>query len=220
VNSLNKIDLLFLHIAFINNPFIKVTKLKQPTKNRHMLKTLYNGFLLSCLLITISCTTNQNSSDLIQAIDNRQTDKALRIIDQLDNLNEQDSLGLSPMHWAAKRALPQITKALIQKGCKLNITDAQGYTPLNYAIKADNAEIINLMLKNQAVVYKNGLSNLSDGPFVDWTEKGLYAYYLKHDSISSKSFLSGKFINQNTRCFKGWNGDTTTYTITDNKIPE
>ncbi len=185
-----------------------------------MLKTLYKGFLFSCLLFTISCTTNQDTSDLIQTIDNRQTESALQIIDHLNNLNEQDSLGLAPIHWAAKRALPQIAKALIKKGCDINLTDTQGYTPLNYAIRADNAEIVHLLLKNGAVVYKKGLSNLSDGPFVDWTEKGLYAYYLKHDSLSCKTYMTGKTIARGVNEFKGWDGDTTTYTIRNTKTPK
>lgn len=184
-----------------------------------MLKLIYKGLIFSCLLTLISCGSEKNTEDLIQAINSRQTESALHLIEKVANLNAQDSLGLAPIHWAAKRALPQITKALIQKGCNINIKDAQSYTPLNYAIRASNAEIVHLLLKNGAVVYKKGLANLSDGPFVDWTEKGLYAYYLKHDSISSKSFQSGKLIDKKTRSFKGWDGDTTTYSIVDIKTP-
>ena len=185
-----------------------------------MLKIIYKGLLFSCLLALISCGSEKNSEDLIQAINSRQTETALHLIEEVADLNAPDSLGLAPIHWAARRALPLLTKALIQKGCDINITDTQGYTPLNYATRANNAEVINLLLKNGAVVYKKGLSNLSDGPFVDWTEKGLYAYYLKHDSLSSKSFLSGKLIDRATPSFKGWDGDTTTYSIVDIKTPE
>jgi len=185
-----------------------------------MLKLIYKGLLFSCLLALISCGSEKNSEDLIQAINSRQTETALLLIEEVADLNAPDSLGLTPIHWAAKRALPQLTKALIQKGCELNIKDAQGYTPLNYATRANNAEVINLLLKNGAAVYKKGLGNLSDGPFVDWTEKGLYAYYLKHDSLSSKSYLSGKLIDEETRSFKGWDGDTTTYAVVDIKTPE
>ena len=31
------------------------------------------------------------------------------------NLEQADSLDLYPIHWAAKRALPRVTKALIQQ---------------------------------------------------------------------------------------------------------
>lgn len=184
-----------------------------------MHKIIYKGLLFASLLALISCSSEKNSEDLIQAIDARQVEKAHHLVDKVSDLNTPDSLGLTPLHWAAKRALPQITKALIQKGCDMNLSDAQGYTPLNYAIRANKTEIVQLLLKNGAVVYKKGLANLSDGPFVDWTEKGPYAYYLKHDSITSKSFLSGKFIDKETRSFKGWDGDTTSYSIVDNETP-
>ncbi len=165
----------------------------------------------------LSCTPNKDSIELIQAINKRQTETALHLIEKGIGLEARDTLGLTPIHWAAKRALPKVTDALLQKECDINALNLEGYTALNYAIRANNAEAIDLLLKAGAVVYKNGLSNLSDGPFIDRTEDGLYAYYLKHDSVASKSYLTGKFLDSKT--FKGWAGDTCSYSIKESHTP-
>ena len=168
----------------------------------------------------ISCTPNKDSIELSQAINKRQTETALHLIEKGVGLDARDTLGLTPIHWAAKRALPKITNALLQKECDINALNVEGYTALNYAIRSNNAEAIDLLLKAGAVVYKKGLSNLSDGPFIDRTEDGLYAYYLKHDSIESKTYLTGKYLNQETNSFNGWAGDTCKYSIRDSKTPQ
>ncbi len=185
-----------------------------------MIKTVFKGILFSCLMTLIACQHTETTSNLIQAINKRQTENALKIINSSVKLDSPDSLGMSPIHWAAKRALPKVTEALLQNNCDINTINCNGYTALNYAIRANNKETLNLLLENGAVVYKNGLSNLSDGPFVDRTENGLYAYYLKHDSIECKSYLTGKYLEQNSSSFKGWAGDTMTYSIRDSKTPK
>ncbi|MCZ4696380.1 hypothetical protein DWB61_17110 [Ancylomarina euxinus] len=184
-----------------------------------MLKIFIKGFLFSCLLAMLSCTPNKDSVELIQAINKRQTETALDLIEKEVGLDARDTLGLTPIHWAAKRALPKVTKALLNKECDINAVNYEGYTALNYAIRANSAENLEFLLKKGAVVYKNGLQNLSDGPFVDRTQDGLYAYYLKHDSIESKSYLTGKFLDQKTNSFKGWAGDTCSYTIRESQTP-
>jgi len=168
----------------------------------------------------LACQNSNTTSDLIQAINKRDTQVALQIINSDIDLDTPDSLGMSAIHWAAKRALPNVTKALIENGSDINALNSEGYTALNYAIKANNQESVELLLKNGAVVIKNGLSNLSDGPFVDRTENGLYAYYIKHDSIESKSYLTGKILDQGASSFKGWAGDTCKYSIRDSKTPQ
>lgn len=184
-----------------------------------MIKTVIKSILLSCLVTLFACQNKHTSSDLINSIDNRDTKLALQIIKSGVELDSPDSLGMSAIHWASKRALPDVTKALIKNACDINAINCDGYTALNYAIRANNQETVELLLKNGAVVFKNGLSNLSDGPFVDRTEKGLYAYYIKHDSIESKSYLTGKIIDKKVSSFKGWAGDTCKYLIRDSKIP-
>ncbi|MGZ2369968.1 metallophosphoesterase [Ancylomarina sp. YFZ004] len=184
-----------------------------------MLKTFIKGFLFTCLLAVISCTPNKDSIELIQAISNRQTEAALDLIEKGVGLDARDTLGLTPIHWAAKRALPKVTDALLQNDCDINSLDKEGYTALNYAIRANNAEATDLLRKAGAVVYKNGLSNLSDGPFVDRTEDGLYAYYLKHDSLTSKTYLTGKFLDKKINAFKGWAGDTCSYSLRESQTP-
>lgn len=119
-----------------------------------------------------------------------------------------------------KKSLTQCNCGTHKKACDINAINCEGYTALNYAIRANNQETVEVLLRNGAVVIKNGLSNLSDGPFVDRTENGLYAYYLKHDSIESKSYLTGKYLDKKSTDFKGWAGDTCKYSIRDSKIPE
>jgi hypothetical protein len=184
-----------------------------------MLKIIYKLFLISVFEILISCQSDKNTTDLILAIDNYQTNDALNMIKDGVDLEQADSLGLYPIHWAAKRALPRVTKALIQKKCDINAINCNGYTALNYAIRSGNTALVKILLGNGAEVYKNELSNLSDGPFVDKPESGLYAYYLKHDSLESRSYISRKFLNTKENTFKGWAGDTTTYFLKDSKTP-
>jgi len=163
--------------------------------------------------------TTKNGTILHLAIQNRMVSASLLLIDKGVNVNALDSAGLTPIHWAARRALPRVIEKLIKHGCSINIKDADGYTSLNYAVKACNQEVIRILLRNGAVVYKKHLSNLSDGPFVDWTEQGMYAYYLKQDSLTGSAFLSGKSFDRQTRSFHGWAGDSMTYQIPDTKIP-
>lgn len=185
-----------------------------------MTKTVIKSILLSCLVTLFACQNKHTSSDLINSIDNRDTKLALQIIKSGVELDSPDSLGMSAIHWASKRALPDVTKALIKNACDINAINCDGYTALNYATRANNQETVELLLKNGAVVFKNGLSNLSDGPFVDRTEKGLYAYYIKHDSIESKSYLTGKYLDKEISVFKGWAGDTSNYSIRESKTPQ
>ena len=184
-----------------------------------MLNTIYKLFLISAFGIFISCQSEKNTTDLILAIDKYQTNDALNMIKDGVDLEQADSLGLYPIHWAAKRALPRVAKALIQKKCDINAINGEGYTALNYAIRSGNTALVKILLGNGAEVYKNGLSDLSDGPFIDKTDSGLYAYYLKHDSLESKSYISGKFLNTKENTFKGWAGDTTIYFLRDSKTP-
>ncbi|MFA8435218.1 MAG: ankyrin repeat domain-containing protein [Marinifilaceae bacterium] len=174
-------------------------------------------------LIQQGVDLNQVSSDgtaLHLAIKKRQKRTALLLVEQGASLVSRDSAGLTPLHWALKRALPEVVKRMTEQGCDLNARDKDGYTPLNYAIKAGNQQNIQYLLRKGAKVYKNGLSEAIDGPYVDWTEKGMYAYYLKHDSLSSISFLSGKYFDGGIRTFTGWEGDSCTYHIRDTQIPK
>lgn len=71
-----------------------------------MIKTISNCLLLFCLMTLIACQNSHTTTDLIQAINKRDTKIALQIINSDINLDTPDSLGMSAIHWSAKEPYP------------------------------------------------------------------------------------------------------------------
>lgn len=63
-----------------------------------------------------------------------------------------DSLGRSPLHWAAGRGLNRTSDLLLQHGASGGSTDARGYTPLHLAAAEGFPQVVALLLDKHADV--------------------------------------------------------------------
>jgi len=106
--------------------------------------------------IKIEDSVNNRTSDLIEAIHSNDVITVEEIL----------KTGLNPNHvWvsdvnkeenililAIKTSRPQIVKLLLQYGAYPHITTSNGYTPIHFAVKQANVEILEELLKH-AIVY-------------------------------------------------------------------
>lgn len=176
--------------------------------------------MMVLLLVAYSCQPGYQPNDLVNAIKERNQAHALTIINSGIDVNQADSNGVTPMHLAAQYALPQVVRQLIDADADLNVKDQVGYTPLNYAIVSGNQQLIHLLLWGGAATYHSGLPDMQDGPYVDYTAGGYYAYYLVHDSILGVTYQSGKQLPVGTTHFQGWEKDTMHYTLASFNAPK
>ena len=49
------------------------------------------------------------------------------------NIDAQDKLGWTPLHWSALLGNASITKVLLDHQANINICDSAGWTPIHYA---------------------------------------------------------------------------------------
>jgi len=64
---------------------------------------------------------------------------------QSNNVNAQDKDGLSLLHWAVDRGHMDMAKLLLEKKADISVTDAEGLTPLDYAITCEHDTIVELL---------------------------------------------------------------------------
>ncbi len=79
--------------------------------------------------------------------------KGTKIIDAIlgDSYNITDSDGNSPIHIVVKSTRDtKLLRSLIDKGFPIDTRNANGYTPLNYAIETDNVEMATILLEKGA----------------------------------------------------------------------
>lgn len=64
------------------------------------------------------------------------------------DINMKDSIGYTPLHWAARNGHPKSVEYLIDQGCEKNPKDREGATPLSLAIESEEEEIIEYLKEN------------------------------------------------------------------------
>ncbi|WP_419241022.1 ankyrin repeat domain-containing protein [Cardinium endosymbiont of Nabis limbatus] len=84
---------------------------------------------------------------LIWAIQENDLEKVTALLSDGKNVNNQDFLGYSPLHYAAKYAQASIVACLIEAQASLNQKSAKnGHTPLLLAIRRGHKKIVSLLL--------------------------------------------------------------------------
>ena len=79
--------------------------------------------------------------------------KDIKVINEVlgNSYNITDSDGNSPLHIVVKnKGSTSLLKTLIERGYPLDTRNADGYTPLNYAIEADNVNMAEILLEKGA----------------------------------------------------------------------
>jgi len=67
-------------------------------------------------------------------------------------VNEVDSYGMTPLHWAVDKRHYRTAEFLIEKGADVNAKDRNGETPLRYAISKENSGMATMLILNGARV--------------------------------------------------------------------
>jgi ankyrin repeat protein len=84
---------------------------------------------------------------IMMAIKNGHEDAAKYLIDSEHFEEYTDDSEMTLLHWAARYGQASVIEQLASKGMSLNGKDAQGRTPLDYALEGDDENTINLLLK-------------------------------------------------------------------------
>ncbi|WP_243575169.1 ankyrin repeat domain-containing protein [Candidatus Cardinium sp. cByotN1] len=88
---------------------------------------------------------------LIWAIQDNNLQKVIALVRDQKNINNQDFLGYSPLHYAAKYAKKSIVACLIEAKALLNqVSVRNGNTPLLLAIRRGHKNIVSLLLASGA----------------------------------------------------------------------
>ena len=74
-----------------------------------------------------------------------------QLVRYVKNINAQTPGGVSAMHAASKAGYLSVARILLDNGCKINIRDNRGKTPLHYSRKYKRVEMEAFLIKNGAV---------------------------------------------------------------------
>jgi len=103
-----------------------------------------------------------------------------------------DSVGNTPLHFAAEWRLNGSAGVILEKGAPVNRQNANGETALFSAVKSDNAELIKLLLKNGAdQSLRDYLGNTALHTCVRWEAEKAASALLTSADVNAKN-LSGK----------------------------
>lgn len=148
---------------------------------------------------------------LFQALRLQNQGMAQIFIERLNDVNIENELDQNALHLSSQYALVETAHLLIEKGASLNDQDQFGYTPLNYAIKAGNQQLINFLLSQGACTFHKGYPEMWDGPHIEYRNEGPYAFYMIHDPIKGASSISAKQFDWGTKEITGWHLDNKQY---------
>ncbi|MBA2369003.1 MAG: ankyrin repeat domain-containing protein [Candidatus Protochlamydia sp.] len=128
------------------------------TDNRTPLEMVQNATTREAFIKfeTLTEETQNNESRLHLAVRSQNT-HALSLLAQIDDLDQQNSLGIAPFHLAVQIGWMEGIHILLNEEAKVDIQDHSGQTPLWYAcLKFPNIEIA------KALIYSGAESNFCD----------------------------------------------------------
>jgi ankyrin repeat protein len=96
----------------------------------------------------------------MMAIKNGHEDAAKYLIESEHFEEYRDENNATLLHWAAKYGLASVVEKLASKGINLNDKDAEGRTPLDYALDSNDEDTINLLLKGAKHISRQDTVNI------------------------------------------------------------
>jgi len=79
-----------------------------------------------------------------------ETEKVIELLDSGVDVNFEDAMGMSALHWACDRGHLDMARLLLDRGAQVNAEDECGTTPLHVACTCDHADIVELLLARGA----------------------------------------------------------------------
>lgn len=95
-------------------------------------------------------TMGFNSTPLINAISNRDTELAVLLLNQGANIDASNSYGWTSLLEAVKQDNSDMIEMLVDRGANVNAQDASGWTVLMYAADVGNREVVEYLLTHGA----------------------------------------------------------------------
>mmetsp|Transcript_34846 Transcript_34846/g.87661 ORF Transcript_34846/g.87661 Transcript_34846/m.87661 type:complete len:491 (-) Transcript_34846:97-1569(-) len=74
------------------------------------------------------------------------------LLDRGHDVNQGDTIGFTPLHWAAQRGHLDMAAHLFKSGADLNVQDADGQTPLHWAVDKKYIDMIHYLVEHGADV--------------------------------------------------------------------
>lgn len=190
------------------------TVLHAAAENKAMSKETFAKILTKCVASEksnnnnvsgmIDWADNRGNTALYYAVSNRSVDKALLLLKSQANPNIYQ--GYSPLHIATKNNDTELAMSLIVHGADVNAKDKDGNTPLVYAAKNGNLELIECLHKKRALfsgkegdlAVKKALLNNHIDALIKLIEYGanpdMHVYPKSRDSWeNSSAFASSSF---------------------------
>ena len=108
------------------------------------------NFLLTTIAAVLLVVTGL-AGPIHDAVKNGNIDEVQWQLDAGVDVNEENSNGLTPLHYAASAGHNDIVELLIERGANVNATDSgKGGTPLDYAYWGDQEEVIETLNAHNA----------------------------------------------------------------------
>jgi len=96
--------------------------------------------------------SSREASELAAAVKAGKADRVASLVRDGANPNVRDSIGMTPLHYAAYRGAMAVGFALLEGGADPNAKDSAGMTPLHAASFEGHADFVNALLKAGASV--------------------------------------------------------------------
>lgn len=93
-----------------------------------------------------------------------------------------DTVGMSPIHWACTEGRLEVVRFLVERGVNINVTDASGCTPLLIAAQYGQSDVAAYLIKKKAdtsILDKNLDSAMNWAAYKGQLEIVALLHYLK-----------------------------------------
>lgn len=98
----------------------------------------------------VGISNDMTSSPLITSITRGNLEAFEWMIEKVADINQQDSIGYTLLHWAAAYGRLEMAEFLLDKGAEINLKDDIDYSPLALATLKNDLEMVKLLLQRDA----------------------------------------------------------------------